>query len=100
MRLIDAQRFLDGAADFFVETDERDYAPYAIVSHRWGDEELSYDDAKHIRKREDLKLRKGYAKIRNACKQALEDNLFFVWCDTCCIDKSSSAELQEAINSM
>jgi hypothetical protein len=35
-----------------------------------------------------------------ACKLASGDGLAYVWVDTCCIDKSSSAELTEAINSM
>ena len=30
----------------------------------------------------------------------MEDGYSWVWVDTCCIDKSSSAELSEAINSM
>ncbi|KAF2201152.1 hypothetical protein GQ43DRAFT_448996 [Delitschia confertaspora ATCC 74209] len=38
--------------------------------------------------------------IISACQQARQDNLAYVWIDTCCIDKSSSAELSEAINSM
>ncbi|RSM12536.1 hypothetical protein CEP52_002360 [Fusarium oligoseptatum] len=33
-------------------------------------------------------------------KKARENNLDYLWVDTCCIDKSSSAELSEAINSM
>jgi hypothetical protein len=46
------------------------------------------------------KTKKGYAKIQNCCRQALRDGYHYVWIDTCCIDKSSSAELSEAINSM
>ena len=42
----------------------------------------------------------GYAKIRACCALAVEHSLDWVWIDTCCIDKSSSAELTEAINSM
>ncbi|KAH7174233.1 heterokaryon incompatibility [Fusarium flagelliforme] len=42
----------------------------------------------------------GYDKIRFCGKQALSDGLQYFWADTCCIDKSSSAELQEAINCM
>jgi hypothetical protein len=42
----------------------------------------------------------GYAKIQNTCAQALRDGFEYAWIDTCCIDKSSSAELSEAINSM
>ena len=30
----------------------------------------------------------------------MKDGLSHAWIDTCCIDKSSSAELSEAINSM
>ena len=42
----------------------------------------------------------GYDKIRLCGEQAIRDDLIYFWVDTCCIDKSSSAELQEAINSM
>lgn len=39
-------------------------------------------------------------KIRGFCKVAREVGLRLVWNDACCIDKTSSAELSEAINSM
>lgn len=39
-------------------------------------------------------------KIREICKIAREAGFRLVWIDSCCIDKSSSAELSEAINSM
>ncbi len=45
-------------------------------------------------------VKAGLAKIRRACAQALEDKLEYLWVDTNCIDKTSSAELSEAINSM
>lgn len=35
-----------------------------------------------------------------ACKQAQKHGLNYLWVDTNCIDKTSSAELSEAINSM
>ena len=45
--------------------------------------------------------KKGWAKIKTTCKIARRDHkLSYAWVDTCCIDKSSSAELSEAINSM
>jgi hypothetical protein len=44
--------------------------------------------------------KKGYQKIEASCRVALGHNLQYLWCDTCCIDKSSSTELSEAINSM
>ena len=42
----------------------------------------------------------GFQKLRGAAQQALNDRYEFIWADTCCIDKSSSAELSEAINSI
>ncbi|KAF4867686.1 Vegetative incompatibility protein HET-E-1 [Colletotrichum siamense] len=47
-----------------------------------------------------VKRKKGYRKLLSCCALALEYGLKYVWIDTCCIDKSSSAELSEAINSM
>ncbi|KIN08799.1 hypothetical protein OIDMADRAFT_109372, partial [Oidiodendron maius Zn] len=42
----------------------------------------------------------GFNKIRFCGEQARRDRLLYFWVDTCCIDKPSSAELTEAINSM
>ncbi|OHW93092.1 HET domain containing protein [Colletotrichum incanum] len=42
----------------------------------------------------------GYGKLVKSCKQAEEDGFDYVWIDTSCIDKTSSAELSESINSM
>ncbi|KAL1947056.1 hypothetical protein VTO73DRAFT_14017 [Trametes versicolor] len=39
-------------------------------------------------------------KIKGACKKAREAGYTLIWIDSACIDKSSSAELAEAINSM
>jgi len=71
---------------------------YAILSHTWGadDEEVTFRDlADGVGQ-----SKSGYSKINFCGKQAAKDGLKFIWVDTCCIDKSSSAELQEAINSM
>ncbi|KAK3988201.1 beta transducin, partial [Cladorrhinum sp. PSN332] len=76
---------------------------YAILSHTWGNEEISLADARGIlpQMSTPLALRNaGLEKIIKACAQALKDGLRYVWVDTCCIDKTSSAELSEAINSM
>ena len=70
--------------------------PYAILSHTWGDGEVTFQDLQHGQY--DHKL--GFRKIHLACQQARRDRLSWCWVDTCCIDKSSSAELSEAINSM
>ncbi|KAJ4129145.1 hypothetical protein NW768_007679 [Fusarium equiseti] len=42
----------------------------------------------------------GYIKILKTCELAQEQDIPYAWVDTCCIDKRSSAELAEAINSM
>jgi hypothetical protein len=39
-------------------------------------------------------------KSSSAVRKLLKIGLQYIWVDTCCIDKSSSAELLEAINSM
>lgn len=44
--------------------------------------------------------KKGHVKVKRCCELAHVQGYDYVWIDTCCIDKSSSAELSEAINSM
>ena len=70
--------------------------PYAILSHTWDDGEVLFKDLMDGI----YKNKAGYAKIRFCRDQARRDRLRFFWVDTCCIDKSNSVELQEAINSM
>jgi hypothetical protein len=76
----------------------KDKPKYAILSHTWEDGEVLYEDA------EDMQflwsMKKGFFKVKNACDQALRDGCDFVWIDTCNINKDSSSELSEAINSM
>ena len=69
---------------------------YMILSHRWEEEEVTFSDIKQGQG----KHKKGYRKIDFTCKYTLEKGCEYCWIDTCCIDKSSSAELSEAINSM
>jgi len=71
---------------------------YAILSHRWeeDDQEVSLEDFSNGV----ADSKRGYRKIRFCGKQAKNDGLEFFWVDSCCIDKRSSAELSEAINSM
>ena len=79
-----------------VEFMERDLPPYAILSHTWEMEEVSFQEMQSG----DAESRKGYSKIEGCCKVAAAWGFEYVWVDTCCIDKTSSAELSEAINSM
>lgn len=71
---------------------------YAILSHTWGSdaEELNFDEFRAGKGRQ----KSGFRKIWMCCEQAQKDNLKYAWVDTCCIDKRSSTELSEAINSM
>jgi hypothetical protein len=79
----------------------REFSPrkvpgYAILSHTWGEEEVTLQNLKTI---EAAKLQ-GYEKVSKACFIAAKDGFDYIWIDTCCIDKTSSAELSEALNSM
>lgn len=76
-----------------------DIPDYAILSHTWGKAEVLFHD---LQKNETSKLDglEGYRKIKACCAEAAEEEYQYVWIDTCCIDKTSCAELSEAINSM
>ncbi|KAG1723421.1 heterokaryon incompatibility protein-domain-containing protein [Suillus paluster] len=71
---------------------------YTTLSHRWGEGEPSYGTFEEMNKSE-LKT-PGFEKLMNFCEKAREYCTEFAWSDTCCIDKSSSAELDESIHSM
>ena len=106
MRLIDVDSFL--IKDFISD----DTPPYAILSHTWGPEEVTLKDMQaefgededqcpsNASSRTRASKKKGFLKIRYTCQQAAKEGLKWAWVDTCCIDKTSSAELSEAINSM
>ena len=80
---------------------------YAILSHTWTQDpagEQSFQDVQSI-----IKSCKNSGqnprdhvimKIRRCCEIAESDGYDWVWIDSCCIDKTSSTELSEAINSM
>ncbi|KAI1323702.1 heterokaryon incompatibility protein-domain-containing protein [Xylariaceae sp. FL0255] len=82
--------------------------PYAILSHTWGPEEVTYQDyiiatdpkGPENSRYNAIKEKAGFVKIYGSCSQAAKDGHKYLWCDTNCIDKTSSAELGEAINSM
>lgn len=78
---------------------QKDLPRYAILSHVWDEEELNFSDMKPKRRAE-LPGKPGYAKVKAFCDLSREDKYQYCWIDTCCIDKRSSAELSEAINSM
>ena len=79
--------------------------PYAILSHTWGDGEVTFQDVQILSAAE-LEKKAGWKKIVGFCNNVLfcrppwRLDVKHGWVDTCCIDKTSSAELSEAINSM
>ncbi|KAJ3005176.1 hypothetical protein NUW54_g4461 [Trametes sanguinea] len=86
---------------------------YAILSHVWQAKEQSFQDIKQLQPAEELEAQAYVSpdddrlfderfcpKIRGCVRTARDYGLDWVWIDTCCIDKTSSAEIQEAINSM
>ena len=85
-------RLLNVATYKLEEFLEHDVPEYAILSHRWTDDEVSHRDVQRLRT---AKKQAGWSKIAYSCVQAQKDSLSYVWVDTCCIDKASSAELQE-----
>ena len=96
MRLLQLQN--DG--DFSLTTNllDDDLPRYAILSHTWEDdsEEVTFEDLVG----NSGKGKAGYRKLQFCGKQAARDDLQYFWVDSCCIKKSSDAELSEAIISM
>lgn len=123
-------RLLNASTLEFESFYEHTVPPYAILSHTWGAQEISYQEMAFLQKLERLPVelrqdrlyvaslmaaagldfsdanedtirrRKGFEKIQQTAVIARSRSLDYFWLDTCCIDKTSSAELQEAINSM
>ncbi|KAH9851048.1 hypothetical protein C2E23DRAFT_886801 [Lenzites betulinus] len=123
-------RFLDTTTGRYVWIDDPSSVRYAILSHTWRREadggEQSYTNIRELQTEVDetvpqvialpptassgpsiespctsiLDHPRLSAKIKNICKVAREAGYKLVWVDSACIDKTSSAELSEAINSM
>ncbi|KAI4949152.1 hypothetical protein J4E91_005616 [Alternaria rosae] len=89
-------RFVDTEFIQVRELEEGGPDKYAILSHTWGHGEVTYQDMRA----DSASGRIGYSKVKQACKIALELGYRYLWMDTCCIDKTSSAEVSQAINSM
>lgn len=95
-RLAFDMRLLNATSLSFKEFLGHSIPKYDIVSHRWSDEELTFEDFATGKPQEGY----GWTKIVKACEMARQQDYRWVWIDTICIDKKSSAELSEAINSM
>ena len=79
------------------EVSDETVREYAILSHKWDDVEVSFQDMQNPAVASRMK---GFKKLQESCKHAVSDGYDYVWMDTCCINKENSAELSEAINSM
>jgi hypothetical protein len=82
--------------DFKLYTFHGRIPPYIILSHTWEEDEYTFQDHQTGQNQDSA----GWQKVSKFCDLASRAGYRYVWIDTCCIDKSSSAELQEAINSM
>jgi hypothetical protein len=93
MRLLQCDNDGDLSLTEFVENN---LPKYAILSHRWGADEVTLRDLIDGTS----KVKAGYGKIQFCGEQARRDGLQYFWVDTCYIDKSNAVEYQHAINSM
>lgn len=93
----------------------KDFPKYAILSHRWTNEEITHQEMEFLLLNESDRARvltprllntasktssQGYQKVMRFCEVAAADGYDWTWIDTVCIDNTSSSELSEAINSM
>lgn len=92
MRLINTSTLL--LDEFFGD----DIPKYAILSHTWTKDEVTFREWQEPTATTASKT--GFLKVKDACALALSLAHEWLWADTACIDKTSSAELSEAINSM
>lgn len=71
---------------------------YAIASHRWYADEPTVEALIYKYNTNS----DGYRKVEQFCNFTIQwdPDIHWLWIDTCCVDKKSSAELQEVINSM
>lgn len=91
-------RLLDIDSLEFTEFRDRERPSYAIASHRWQEEEVTYQEVRGGYN----KHKKGYKKVAAFARYLQESvrSVKWLWIDTCCINKDSTAELSEAINLM
>lgn len=91
MRLIDTKTLR-------LENFGRFNPPYVILSHRWVDEEVVFQEIQDLEDK--TRTKSGFRKIHNFCQLARSYGYDYAWIDTCCINKADPEELTEAINSM
>ena len=95
--------------------DMQEVPPYAITSHRWAkraSDECCFRDMRKKNKENKATQSEGLKKVEGFCKFVRKENATrrsdrgeikccdYIWLDTVCINKESSAEVSESINSM
>ncbi|KAI6028864.1 hypothetical protein F5J12DRAFT_780389 [Pisolithus orientalis] len=113
MRLIIVDAFLErerqiqnGTVEAQLEVFEQYRVPrvdYCILSHRWTDSEVTYEEMRRLTRmdnRDEIRSRAGYRKVLRSCEQAKHEGFRLLWVDTCCVDLLNSPEMSDAINSM
>ena len=94
----------DRAELHFFPSPEAVTGGYAILSHTWGNQEQLFQETRDLAEwcKKHRKNPRDFSseKVRECCILAERQGYRWVWDDTCCIDKTSSTELSEAINSM
>ncbi|KAF5371565.1 hypothetical protein D9758_003481 [Tetrapyrgos nigripes] len=83
--------------DFKVKEFFMDILHYAILSHTWEQKEVTYQDVQNLNI---MKSKAGFLKVLGACSCVRQYHFDWIWIDLCCINKESSTELSEALNSM
>lgn len=68
MRLLDTKNLR-------VNSFDRVIPPYVILSHTWGDYEVTFDDIHQ----DHAKRMEGYRKILKCCEQAVRDGYDWAW---------------------
>ena len=57
---------------------------YAILSHTWQEEEVTFQEVES----DAARRKQGYRKINYTCQQAGKDGLKYAWLDTCELTRS------------
>jgi hypothetical protein len=102
MRLLkyDSKRYGEYKLELTKDLTGETAPPYAVLSHTWlpnDEDEITFEDV--IQGDFDAKP-ESWAKIRFCRDRAAHDGLKHFWVDTCCINKQSLVEVQEAITMM
>lgn len=77
MRLLHASRW-----EMRETISDDEIPPYAILSHTWGQGEISFQDWTAMSPQVMAECRLGFRKIEFSRRQAVEDGIDWVWVDT------------------